>query len=156
MSLQGTPGTVGVPQLKHWCVVQMLTLRGVPKLDLMHCSYYYTFFFLFLKKRSTLVNIFLYYKRKFVQFYWEGKFCYIFKKKSNWCPKTWNVSVVVVVVLRSKCIIVCYLLKISPIFLKIIPAHYSLREVFDGTCIYPRGSDRYLHAWPLHLFKLQT
>lgn len=45
------------------------------------------------------------------------------KKESDWCPETWNVFVVV---LRSKCIIVCYLLKISPIFLKIIICHYSL------------------------------
>lgn len=45
MSLQSARDFV-VPLL-HWCVVQTLTLRGVPKLDLMHCSYYYTFFFLF-------------------------------------------------------------------------------------------------------------
>lgn len=70
------------------------------------------------------------------------------KKESDWCPETWNVFVVV---LRSKCIIVCYLLKISPIFLKIIICHYSLWVVFDGTCIYPRCSNRYSHARPLDL-----
>lgn len=54
----------------------MLTLRGVPKLDLMHCSYYFynTFFFLTQNKQKHPCKYFsVLQKKMFVQFYCEGK-----------------------------------------------------------------------------------
>lgn len=149
MSSQST-GDFGVPLLKHWCKVQMLTLRGVPKLDLMHCSYYY---YIFLKKKHPC-KYFSVLQKKVCTVLLGGHVLLHFFLKVWRCPKTWNVfffSAVVVVVLRSKCMIVCYSLRISPIFLKIILAHCSLWVVLDGTSIYLRCSDRYSHIRTLHL-----
>lgn len=88
-------------------------------------------------------------KEALYSFTWRASFVTFFKKKSEQCPETWNVFFVVV--RRSKCMIVCYLLKISPIFWKKHNTQYSVWVVFDGTCIGFHGSDRYLHARSLHL-----
>lgn len=89
MSSQST-GDVGVPLLKHWLMCGAdADMKRSAKAGLDALFLLLHFFIL----RSTLVNIFLYYKKKVCTVLLGGQvLLHFFKKKSrDWCPETWNV-----------------------------------------------------------------
>lgn len=72
----------GISLLKRWRELQILTWRGVPKLDLMHCSYYYYFYYYYYYG-SILVNIFCIAKNNLYSFTARARFV-TFLKRQIW------------------------------------------------------------------------
>ena len=142
-----------VPLLKHWlmCAADADIKRSAKAgLDALFLLLLLQLFFL-KKKKHPCKYFSVLQKKSLYSFTGRASFVTFLKKEKKRKVVTGAQKpgmFFVVVVLRSKCKIVCYSLIISPIFLKIIPTRYSSWVVFDGTCIYPCGSDRYLQTRP--------
>lgn len=120
----------GVPRLKHWCFGSDADFKRSAKAGL---DALFLLLHFFLKHPCKYFSVL----QKFVQFYWEGKFCYIFLKKERLtgAPETWNVFF---------CCCCCFKIKVYD---SLLFAEYQSYIFENHTCSLLMSSFR----WHLHI-----